>query len=51
MRALGDPDAYPATDLGVRHALARLPGGAGTDPERWRPYRSYATHHLWASLS
>jgi AraC family transcriptional regulator of adaptative response / DNA-3-methyladenine glycosylase II len=24
MRALGDPDAYPARDAGVRHALARL---------------------------
>src|SRR5262249_60034846 len=28
MRALGDPDAWPATDLGVRHALAAL----GADP-------------------
>ncbi|MDO8186260.1 AlkA N-terminal domain-containing protein [Conexibacter sp. JD483] len=24
MRALGDPDAFPATDLGIRHAFARL---------------------------
>lgn len=49
MRALGDPDAWPATDLGVRHALARL----GADPsaaERWRPWRSYATFHLWSIL-
>ena len=50
MRALGDADAFPATDLGVRHALARLPGGDRADPERWRPYRTYAMHHLWASL-
>jgi AraC family transcriptional regulator of adaptative response / DNA-3-methyladenine glycosylase II len=42
MRALGDPDAFPATDLGVRAALA------GRDPDRWRPYRAYAVQHLWA---
>ena len=55
MRALGDPDAFPAADLGVRKALARL--GQGDDPravgalaEGWRPWRSYAAQHLWASL-
>ena len=45
----GDPDAWPAGDLGVKHALA----ARGIDPaeaEAWRPYRAYATHHLWASL-
>lgn len=47
MRALGDPDAFPATDLGVRKALAQLPGA---DPEAWRPWRSYATQQLWASI-
>ena len=47
MRALGDPDAFPSGDLGVRKALATLPGA---DPERWRPWRSYATQQLWASL-
>ncbi len=49
MRALGDPDAWPVTDLGVRHALTAL----GADPsaaERWRPWRSYATFHLWSTL-
>lgn len=56
LRALRDPDAFPATDLGVRHAAAAL--GLPEDPrelaahaERWRPWRSYATHHLWASLN
>ncbi len=49
MRALGDPDAWLPTDLGVRHALARL-GAAPERAERWRPYRSYAVMHLWASL-
>jgi AraC family transcriptional regulator of adaptative response / DNA-3-methyladenine glycosylase II len=48
MRALGDPDAWLPTDLGVRHALARL--GAGPQaPDAWRPYRAHAVIHLWAS--
>jgi AraC family transcriptional regulator, regulatory protein of adaptative response / DNA-3-methyladenine glycosylase II len=56
MRALRDPDAFPAGDLGLRHALRRR--GAGSTPadamrvaERWRPYRAYAAQHLWASLA
>lgn len=55
MRALGDPDAFPRTDLGVRRALGRL--GYAEDPAsvaaiavRWRPWRAYAVQHLWASL-
>jgi AraC family transcriptional regulator of adaptative response / DNA-3-methyladenine glycosylase II len=55
MRALRDPDAFLATDLGVRHALERLgqdgrPPAAERVAERWRPYRAYAVQHLWASL-
>jgi len=55
MRALGDPDAFLSTDLGVRKAVLRL-GHAGdwrsvaALAERWRPWRAYATQHLWASL-
>lgn len=49
LRALGDPDVFMATDLGVRHALDRLPAEA-RDPERWRPWRSYAQMYLWHSL-
>jgi AraC family transcriptional regulator of adaptative response / DNA-3-methyladenine glycosylase II len=41
MRALGDPDAFPATDLVLRRRAAEL------DPQRWRPWRSYAAMHLW----
>jgi AraC family transcriptional regulator of adaptative response / DNA-3-methyladenine glycosylase II len=48
MRALGDRDVFLPTDVGVRNALARLGGAA--DPERWRPFRSYAVTHLWRSL-
>jgi AraC family transcriptional regulator, regulatory protein of adaptative response / DNA-3-methyladenine glycosylase II len=48
MRALGDPDVFLDTDAGVRRALARL--GPGADPDRWRPWRSYAVVHLWHAL-
>jgi AraC family transcriptional regulator of adaptative response / DNA-3-methyladenine glycosylase II len=54
-RALGDPDAFLPTDLGVRRALGQLgrPADGRTAPElaeRWRPWRTYALHHLWTSL-
>jgi AraC family transcriptional regulator of adaptative response / DNA-3-methyladenine glycosylase II len=53
MRALGDPDAYLPSDLGVRRALERagLPGderSASAMGERWRPYRAYALQYLWS---
>jgi AraC family transcriptional regulator of adaptative response / DNA-3-methyladenine glycosylase II len=51
MRALADPDAFLATDLGVRRALERLDqtGNPEVIAERWRPWRSYALQHLWAT--
>ncbi|OJZ69253.1 DNA-3-methyladenine glycosylase [Mycobacterium paraffinicum] len=55
MRGLGDPDAFPATDLGLRLAADQL--GLPTDERalvahgaRWRPWRSYATQYLWTTL-
>ena len=55
MRGLGDPDAFPASDLGVRLAAEQL--GLATDVRaltahsaRWRPWRSYAVQHLWTTL-
>jgi AraC family transcriptional regulator of adaptative response / DNA-3-methyladenine glycosylase II len=48
MRGLGDPDVFLGTDLGVRHALSALGLEAGL-AETWRPWRSYAVHHLWAT--
>jgi AraC family transcriptional regulator, regulatory protein of adaptative response / DNA-3-methyladenine glycosylase II len=56
MRALGDPDVFLPSDLGVRHALTRAGlGAAPADAARaaaaWRPWRSYALLHLWESLS
>jgi len=57
MRALSDPDAFPPGDAGVLRALRLLDhqaeaGGraAGGATEAWRPWRSYAVHHLWATL-
>jgi AraC family transcriptional regulator of adaptative response / DNA-3-methyladenine glycosylase II len=52
MRALSWPDAFPASDLGLRKAL----GGASPAEclelaERWRPWRAYAVIHLWTNLS
>jgi len=52
MRALGHPDAFLPTDLGVRRAIAALGGAADAREiaamaERWRPWRAYAVAHLW----
>ena len=53
MRALGDPDAFPDGDLGLRKAAA----GLGLDPralaqasQAWRPWRAYAAEYLWSTL-
>lgn len=43
MRALGDPDAYPATDSVLVGAL----GGKGETLEELRPWRGYAAVRLW----
>ncbi|HTX96657.1 MAG TPA: DNA-3-methyladenine glycosylase 2 family protein [Mycobacterium sp.] len=55
MRGLGDPDAFPASDLGLRLAAEQL--GLPADERklvshsaRWRPWRSYATQFLWTTL-
>jgi AraC family transcriptional regulator, regulatory protein of adaptative response / DNA-3-methyladenine glycosylase II len=51
LRALGDPDAFPATDLGVRQGAARLglpdtPAALIERAQRWSPWRAYAVAHL-----
>lgn len=49
---LGHADAFPASDLGVRKALNTTSDKEVLRlAENWRPYRAYATMHLWASLS
>ena len=55
MRALGDPDAFPAGDLGVLHGLRALGVDADArEAERrsqaWRPFRAYTVLHLWRVL-
>lgn len=52
MRALGYPDAWPHSDIGLMQALGtRKPKEILAAGEPWRPWRSYATLHLWTSLS
>lgn len=50
LRTMSDPDVLLRTDLGIRKSAAAL--GVELDGERpdWAPWRSYATHHLWAAL-
>jgi AraC family transcriptional regulator of adaptative response / DNA-3-methyladenine glycosylase II len=52
LHALGDPDAFPGSDL----VLRRMAGAAGRTlsasalearAEAWRPWRAYAAMHLW----
>ena len=57
MRALRDPDAFPAADVGLLRAMAG-PHGLRPTPaallaraERWRPWRAYAAQHLWTELA
>lgn len=55
MRALGDPDAFPAADLGLVRASAALGGpkdarDLAVRAERWQPWRAYAAQHLWSAL-
>lgn len=49
MRALGEPDGFPASDLGLKHAAPGV--DLALRAEAWRPWRSYAALHLWASLN
>jgi hypothetical protein len=48
MRALGEPDAFPSSDLGLLRAMAL---GTSRDlelrAEAWRPWRAYAAMYLW----
>ena len=56
MRALGEPDAFPASDL----VLRRVASGKGAllspdqlagQAEAWRPWRAYAAMHLWRAAA
>ncbi|WP_067821151.1 AlkA N-terminal domain-containing protein [Actinomadura kijaniata] len=54
MRALGDPDAFLPTDLGVKVAARALdlpatPAALTRRAAAWRPWRAYAVQYLWAT--
>jgi AraC family transcriptional regulator of adaptative response / DNA-3-methyladenine glycosylase II len=54
MRALGDPDAFPVSDLGVRRAagvigLPTTPGALLAHARAWQPWRAYAVQYLWSA--
>ncbi|MDI3385271.1 AlkA N-terminal domain-containing protein [Streptomyces sp. B-S-A8] len=54
MRALGDPDAFLPTDLGIRRAaqslgLPHTPAAFTARAAAWRPWRAYAVQYLWAT--
>jgi AraC family transcriptional regulator of adaptative response / DNA-3-methyladenine glycosylase II len=51
---MGEEDAFPATDLGLRRGLEALTSHTpsqrdlGEVAERWRPWRAHAAIHLWS---
>jgi DNA-3-methyladenine glycosylase II len=52
MRALGDPDAFPAADLGLLRGARAVLGTESlrelnSRAEAWRPWRAYAAAYLW----
>ena len=52
MRALREPDAFPASDLGLLRALETsegrpTPKALLSRAESWRPWRAYAAMRLW----
>ncbi|MHB1784970.1 MAG: AlkA N-terminal domain-containing protein [Acidimicrobiales bacterium] len=54
MRAMGDPDAFPVTDMGVVKGasvvgLPATPVALAAHSRRWQPWRSYAVQYLWAT--
>ncbi len=53
LRQLREPDAFPATDVGLLRALANEDGRRPDAEEllalaeKWRPWRAYAAQHVW----
>ena len=55
LRVVREPDAFPASDIGILRG-ATPPGAPRPTPqellrqaEKWRPWRAYAAQHLWAA--
>ncbi|HVN83852.1 MAG TPA: AlkA N-terminal domain-containing protein [Candidatus Binatia bacterium] len=57
LRALREPDAFPASDVGLLRGAAQQTGERSTPAELrrrsepWRPWRAYAAQHLWTTTS
>jgi AraC family transcriptional regulator of adaptative response / DNA-3-methyladenine glycosylase II len=55
LRALGEPDAFPAGDLVLRRVAgegrALTPRALAERAEAWRPWRGYAAVHLWEAAA
>ena len=52
MRALRWADAWPTGDIALRNALGRVTTRRADElSQPWRPWRSYATLHLWCDAS
>jgi AraC family transcriptional regulator of adaptative response / DNA-3-methyladenine glycosylase II len=57
MRVLREPDAFPAADIGLLRAMARItcaemtPAALLNRAELWRPWRAYAAQYLWTGGS
>lgn len=55
LRALREPDAFPAADIGLLRALEDCdrvrptPAALLARAEQWRPWRAYAAQHLWSA--
>ncbi|MDQ2871144.1 MAG: hypothetical protein M3S32_10395, partial [Acidobacteriota bacterium] len=50
MRALRWPDAFPKEDIVLRQRLGGVTAARAEEiSARWRPWRAYATLHLWRS--
>jgi AraC family transcriptional regulator of adaptative response / DNA-3-methyladenine glycosylase II len=51
IRSLGEHDVFPTGDRVLQRALGTTDSHvAAAAAEAWRPYRSYAAAHLWASV-
>lgn len=57
LRAAREPDAFPASDVGLLRSAADRKGvrpsaaELAARAERWRPWRAYAAQHLWIADS
>ncbi|WP_374653932.1 DNA-3-methyladenine glycosylase 2 family protein [Dongia sp.] len=55
LRVVREPDAFPASDIGILRGATKPRGERPTPQallrmaESWRPWRAYAAQHLWAA--